>query len=47
MPRVAQNFRFFADWLGQLDAGDLAIADHRERVAGYPGYAGRPPLFVQ
>ena len=36
MPRVAQNFRFFADWLGQLDAGDLAIADHREQISWAP-----------
>jgi 5-carboxymethyl-2-hydroxymuconic-semialdehyde dehydrogenase len=25
MPRAAHNFRFFADWLGQLGPGDLEI----------------------
>src|ERR1700728_3800121 len=33
MPRAAHNFRFFADWLGRLDAGDLEINGHREQVA--------------
>jgi 5-carboxymethyl-2-hydroxymuconic-semialdehyde dehydrogenase len=36
MPRVAHNFRFFADWLGHLDAGDLEISGHRERVSWDP-----------
>jgi aminomuconate-semialdehyde/2-hydroxymuconate-6-semialdehyde dehydrogenase len=36
MPRVAHNFRFFADWLGQLDDGDLEISGHRERVSWDP-----------
>jgi aminomuconate-semialdehyde/2-hydroxymuconate-6-semialdehyde dehydrogenase len=36
MPRVAHNFRFFADWLGRLDGGDLEISGHRERVSWDP-----------
>jgi 5-carboxymethyl-2-hydroxymuconic-semialdehyde dehydrogenase len=36
MPRAAQNFRFFADWLGRLDGGDLNIAGHREQVSWAP-----------
>ena len=36
MPRVAQNFRFFADWLGELDGGGLEIAGHRELVSWAP-----------
>jgi aminomuconate-semialdehyde/2-hydroxymuconate-6-semialdehyde dehydrogenase len=36
MPRAARNFRFFADWLGRLDAGDLEISGHRERVSWSP-----------
>jgi aminomuconate-semialdehyde/2-hydroxymuconate-6-semialdehyde dehydrogenase len=36
MPRAAHNFRFFADWLGRLDAGDLEINGHRERVSWAP-----------
>jgi aminomuconate-semialdehyde/2-hydroxymuconate-6-semialdehyde dehydrogenase len=36
MPRAAQNFRFFADWLDQLDAGDLEIGGHREQVSWAP-----------
>jgi 5-carboxymethyl-2-hydroxymuconic-semialdehyde dehydrogenase len=36
MPRAAQNFRFFADWLGRLDGGDLDIAGHREQVSWAP-----------
>jgi 5-carboxymethyl-2-hydroxymuconic-semialdehyde dehydrogenase len=36
MPRVAQNFRFFADWLGELDGGGLEIAGHREQVSWAP-----------
>jgi len=36
MPRVAHNFRFFAEWLGQLDGGDLEIREHRERISWQP-----------
>ena len=36
MPRVAHNFRFFADWLGHLDGGDLEISGHREEVSWDP-----------
>jgi 5-carboxymethyl-2-hydroxymuconic-semialdehyde dehydrogenase len=36
MPRAAQNFRFFADWLGELDAGKLEISGHREQVSWCP-----------
>jgi 5-carboxymethyl-2-hydroxymuconic-semialdehyde dehydrogenase len=36
MPRVAQNFRFFADWLTTLDGPDLEIAGHREQVSWSP-----------
>jgi aminomuconate-semialdehyde/2-hydroxymuconate-6-semialdehyde dehydrogenase len=36
MPRAAQNFRFFADWLGTLDGGDLEIAGHHEQVSWAP-----------
>jgi aminomuconate-semialdehyde/2-hydroxymuconate-6-semialdehyde dehydrogenase len=36
MPRVAHNFRFFADWLGHLDGGDLEVSGHRERVSWDP-----------
>jgi len=36
MPRVAHNFRFFADWLLQLDAGELEIREHRQRVSWCP-----------
>src|ERR1700689_497199 len=36
MPRAAHNFRFFADWLGRLDAGDLEINGHREQVPWAP-----------
>ena len=39
MPRVAHNFRFFADWLGELDGGGLEINGHREQVSWAP--AGR------
>jgi aminomuconate-semialdehyde/2-hydroxymuconate-6-semialdehyde dehydrogenase len=35
MPRVAHNFRFFADWLGKLDGG-LEINGHREQVSWAP-----------
>ena len=36
MPRAADNFRFFADWLGQLGPGDLEISGHREQVSWDP-----------
>jgi aminomuconate-semialdehyde/2-hydroxymuconate-6-semialdehyde dehydrogenase len=36
MPRVAHNFRFFADWLLRLDAGDMEISGHRELVSWDP-----------
>jgi len=36
MPRVAHNFRFFADWLGELDAGGMEINGHREQVSWDP-----------
>ncbi len=36
MPRAAHNFRFFADWLGQLGPGDLEINGHSERVSWDP-----------
>ncbi len=36
MPRVAHNFRFFADWLGKLDGGGLEINGHREQVSWTP-----------
>jgi 5-carboxymethyl-2-hydroxymuconic-semialdehyde dehydrogenase len=36
MPRVAHNFRFFADWLLQLDAGELEVREHRQRVSWCP-----------
>src|SRR5438094_738190 len=36
MPRAAQNFRFFADWLGELDGGELEIRGHREEVSWAP-----------
>jgi aminomuconate-semialdehyde/2-hydroxymuconate-6-semialdehyde dehydrogenase len=36
MPRAAQNFRFFADWLGRLDGPDLEINGHREQVSWAP-----------
>src|SRR5215469_574123 len=36
MPRVAHNFRFFADWLAELDGGDLEINGHREQVSWAP-----------
>jgi len=36
MPRAAHNFRFFADWLGRLDTGDLEINGHREQVSWAP-----------
>jgi 5-carboxymethyl-2-hydroxymuconic-semialdehyde dehydrogenase len=36
MPRTAHNFRFFADWLSQLDGGQLEIRGHREQVSWRP-----------
>jgi 5-carboxymethyl-2-hydroxymuconic-semialdehyde dehydrogenase len=36
MPRVAQNFRFLAGWLGELDGGGLEISGHREQVSWAP-----------
>jgi aminomuconate-semialdehyde/2-hydroxymuconate-6-semialdehyde dehydrogenase len=36
MPRAAHNFRFFADWLGQLSAGDLSAGGHREHLSWAP-----------
>ena len=36
MPRAAHNFRFFADCLGRLNAGDLEINGHREQVSWAP-----------
>ena len=36
MPRVAINFRFFADYLVQLDHPDRDIRGHRERVSYDP-----------
>jgi len=36
MPRVAQNFRFFAGWLGELGGGGLEISGHREQVSWAP-----------
>jgi aminomuconate-semialdehyde/2-hydroxymuconate-6-semialdehyde dehydrogenase len=36
MPRVAHNFRFFADWLGKLDVGQLEISGHRQEVSWTP-----------
>jgi 5-carboxymethyl-2-hydroxymuconic-semialdehyde dehydrogenase len=36
MPRAARNFRFFADWLGELDGGDLEFSGHQQRVSWAP-----------
>jgi 5-carboxymethyl-2-hydroxymuconic-semialdehyde dehydrogenase len=36
MPRVGNNFRFFADYLDQLDPPDGEIRGHRERVTYEP-----------
>src|ERR1700728_19460 len=44
MPRAAHNFRFFADWLGRLDAGDLEINGHREQVSWAP--SGVTPVIT-
>ncbi|WP_119302844.1 aldehyde dehydrogenase [Dongia deserti] len=36
MPRVAMNFRFFADWLLQLDHPDFDVRGHRNHVSWDP-----------
>src|SRR5262245_7604916 len=36
MPRVAHNFRFFADWLRQLDHPDFDVRGHRNHVSWDP-----------
>ena len=36
MPRVAHNFRFFADWLGHLDGEQPDVREHRQRVSWCP-----------
>lgn len=36
MPRVAHNFRFFADWLLQLDHADFDVRGHRNHVSWDP-----------
>lgn len=36
MPRVAMNFRFFADWLLQLDHADFDVRGHRNHVSYDP-----------
>src|SRR5690349_1870164 len=36
MPRAARNFRFFADWLGELGAGDLEFSGHQQQVTWEP-----------
>jgi len=36
IPRVAHNFRFFADWLSKLDGGGMEINGHREQVSWDP-----------
>jgi aminomuconate-semialdehyde/2-hydroxymuconate-6-semialdehyde dehydrogenase len=36
MPRVAHNFRFFADWLGHLDPSAPDIREHRQQVSWNP-----------
>jgi 5-carboxymethyl-2-hydroxymuconic-semialdehyde dehydrogenase len=36
MPRVAHNFRFFADWLGNLDPSAPDIREHRQQVSWNP-----------
>src|SRR5258708_14466093 len=45
VPRVAHNFRFFADWLGELHRGGMEIHGHREQLSWDParGPAGVPP----
>jgi 5-carboxymethyl-2-hydroxymuconic-semialdehyde dehydrogenase len=36
MPRAARNFRFFADWLGELGGGDLEFSGHQQEVSWAP-----------
>jgi aminomuconate-semialdehyde/2-hydroxymuconate-6-semialdehyde dehydrogenase len=36
MPRVAHNFRFFADWLLQLEHADFDVRGHRNHVSWDP-----------
>jgi aminomuconate-semialdehyde/2-hydroxymuconate-6-semialdehyde dehydrogenase len=36
MPRVAHNFRFFADWLGRLDSSIPDVREHRQQVSWCP-----------
>jgi aminomuconate-semialdehyde/2-hydroxymuconate-6-semialdehyde dehydrogenase len=36
IPRVAHNFRFFADWLAELDGDGLEISGHAEHVSWDP-----------
>jgi acyl-CoA reductase-like NAD-dependent aldehyde dehydrogenase len=36
MPRVAHNFRFFADWLSHLDGDQPDVREHRQRVSWCP-----------
>jgi aminomuconate-semialdehyde/2-hydroxymuconate-6-semialdehyde dehydrogenase len=36
MPRAARNFRFFADWLGELGSGDLEFSGHHQQVSWDP-----------
>jgi len=36
MPRVAHNFRFFADWLGHLDPTAPYVREHRQQVSWNP-----------
>jgi aminomuconate-semialdehyde/2-hydroxymuconate-6-semialdehyde dehydrogenase len=36
IPRVAHNFRFFADWLAKLDGGGMEVNGHREQVSWAP-----------
>ena len=36
MPRVAHNFRFFADWLRQLDHPDFETRGHRNHISYDP-----------
>ena len=36
MPRVAMNFRFFADWLLQLDHADFDVRGHRNHISYDP-----------
>jgi aminomuconate-semialdehyde/2-hydroxymuconate-6-semialdehyde dehydrogenase len=36
MPRVALNFRFFADWLLQLDHADFDVRGHRNHISWDP-----------